>query len=139
MSNIIHGLSDLPSVDLITPDGIAAADRHFAEVSPSTPAWQRQMILEVAARDWSHGEEERVLKQLRHYLDLTGTLRVVAAMVSASVPPAKPAPATVVEVSHQELRARIADLEEELERAKQTRPIDDIEADLNGMRYLLNG
>jgi hypothetical protein len=84
VSNIIKGMSDLPSVDVITVAGRAAAKRHLLDIVPTMDGFEADVTVDLIARDWSHGEEERVFKTLSHSVDLTGAYRVVAAMVTAS-------------------------------------------------------
>ena len=86
MSNIIKGMSDLPSVEVITTAGRDAAETMLLDIVPTMPVFEAELTADLIARDCSHGEEERVLKTLSHSVDLTGAYMVVAAMVAASQP-----------------------------------------------------
>lgn len=84
MSNIITRNPDFPATDAITPAGWAAAHKHLRDINPNLSDFEASLIVDVIARDWAHGEEDRVFKTLSHYVDLTGAYRVVAALVAES-------------------------------------------------------
>jgi hypothetical protein len=84
MSNIIARHPEFPATDTITDAGAEAAYAHLRDINPDLSAFEAGMVIDVIARDWAHGEEERVMKTLSHYVDLTGAYRVVAALVAES-------------------------------------------------------
>lgn len=73
-----------PGTDNITAAGIALAGRHFAEICPNLERWKIELVVNMAASDWRSGNEDRAFTALRHYMDLTGAYRVVAAMRAGS-------------------------------------------------------
>jgi hypothetical protein len=78
------------NTDLITESGMAAGDEHLSQLRPDLSVELRELILNMVRSDWSHGNEELALKELLHWVDMTGAYRVIAAMKSASDEGEKP-------------------------------------------------
>ncbi|MCI4659692.1 hypothetical protein [Cryobacterium zhongshanensis] len=70
------------NTDLVTAEGTVAAIQHLASEYPEKPLWQIQLLVNMAASDWTNGHEELAMKALTREFDLTNATRVVALLVA---------------------------------------------------------
>jgi hypothetical protein len=70
------------NTDLVTAEGTVAAIEFIAKEYGEKPLWQIQLLVNMAASDWTNGHEDLAMKALTREFDLMSANRVVALLVT---------------------------------------------------------
>lgn len=69
------------NTDLVTEEGTVAAVTLLAEEFPERAVWEIELLMNMAASDWTAGYEDRAQKALTREFGLMLALRVIALLV----------------------------------------------------------
>jgi hypothetical protein len=71
-------------VEKITLDGMNAGAHELFQIRTDMAASTVELVMNTVRSDWNSGHEERAFEVLKHWVDLTGAYRIIAAMKAAS-------------------------------------------------------
>jgi hypothetical protein len=70
------------NTDVVTAEGTVAAIEFLATEYPERPVWQIELLVNMAASDWTNGHEDRAQKSLMRDFGLMCATRAIALFVA---------------------------------------------------------